>query len=288
MPRSLLLVFSLPLVAMLPVPAADKEDNEKRILKLFVSEFISITPGKGKFPASFSMGTNAKDGAASESPAVTVTLKKPFAIARYEVTQELYELVMGTNPARWKGKKKPDGTWTGTRNSVEMLTHAEAVSFCAKVTKLLRKHKLITANQAVRLPSEAEWEYCCRAGTRTRFSFGDKEDDLGTYAWFQKNSKNEDPPVGKKKPNAWGLHECHGYVWEWVADSWHDSHKDAPTDGSARTKKDSKEFVIRGGSFADPAKDCSSTARQGKPGTTKSDRIGFRCVLETVKKETGK
>jgi len=286
LPRLLPLVGLLAL-AVLPAARPAEDDAKKKILKLFVSEFVHLTPGKGKFPATVRIGSAAKDARASEKPVVKVKLSRPFAIAKYEVTQELYELVMGKNPAKWKGKRTATG-WTGNRNSVEMLTHAEAVTFCTKVTKMLRDAKLIKADQVIRLPSEAEWEYACRAGTTTRFSFGDDEKKLGEYAWYKANSKGEDPPVGKKKPNPWGLHEMHGYVWEWCADAWNADLKDLPTDGSPRVVKDAKEFVIRGGSFADPPEDCSSTARQGKPAGTKSDRIGFRCVLDVEKKGGGK
>lgn len=238
------------------------------VLKLFLDEFIAVTPGKGKFPASFQMGSSAKDAPETEKPVVKVTFKTPFAIAKYEVTQELWTLVTGNNPSRWKGK----------RNSVEMLDWNEANTFCAKVTKLLHERKLLDPKEVIRLPSEAEWEYVARAGTTTQYSFGDDVIDLGEHAWYIRNSKGEDPPVGRKKPNAWGLYDVHGYVWEWCADAWSDDHKGAASDGSARVGKDVKERVIRGGSFADPA-DSLRCAYRGKAlATAKSDRLGLRCV----------
>jgi formylglycine-generating enzyme required for sulfatase activity len=259
------------LAALAAQPAPPAED---RILKLFVGEFVPLNPGTKKFPASFHMGT--KDGPASEKPVVKVTFRQPFAIARYEVTQELYQLVMGKNPARWKGP----------RNSVEMVDWNEANEFCKKVTDLLHKRKLIKADELVRLPSEAEWEYACRAGTTTQYYFGDSADDLGAYAWYKKNSKGEDPPVGRKKPNAWGLYDMAGYVSEWCADAWSADHTGASADGKPRVNAKEKGRVIRGGSFADPAESCRSAARDHKPLTFRSDRIGFRCVLaKTVAKE---
>jgi formylglycine-generating enzyme required for sulfatase activity len=251
-----------------PAPKTDAD----RILELFAREFVELTPGKGKFPATFVMGTR---GTESESPPVTVRFRTPFSMARYEVTQELYELVMGTNPARWKGK----------RNSVEMMTWDDAVNFCRKVTPLLRARKLIGAGEEVRLPSEAEWEYACRAGSTTAYSFGDKVADLGQYAWYSANSKGEDPPVGRKKGNAWGLYDMHGYVWEWCADDWAPTYKGAPTDGAARTVAGAKERVIRGGSFADPPERCRCASREGKPTSHKSDRVGFRCVKAAAAKK---
>jgi formylglycine-generating enzyme required for sulfatase activity len=247
--------------------AADADRGEK-ILKKFIDEFIPVTPGKGKFPASFTMGTAGEDAAASETPAVVIKLTQPFAMARHEVTQELYQLVMGKNPSKWKGP----------RNSVEMTNWNDAAAFCEKATALLHKRKLLPAKEEIRLPTEAEWEYVCRAGTKTRYSFGDKEKDLGIYGWFTGNAKGNDPPVGAKKANPWGFYDMHGYVWEWCADSWSPTHKGAGKTGSARVVKGEKARVIRGGSWAVVAERCTSTAREGKAADFRSDAIGFRCV----------
>jgi formylglycine-generating enzyme required for sulfatase activity len=254
-------------------PKDAKPLDAEAILKLFTEEFISLTPGKGKYPASFVMGSSFEGAPDTEKPEITVTFAHSFDLAKYEVTQELWEVVMGSNPARWPGR----------RNSVEMLTWDEANQFCQKVTTLLHKRKLLGEKQLIRLPSEAEWEYACRAGTKTKFSFGDEDTNIGDYSWYAKNSKGEDPPVGRKKPNAWGFYDMHGYIWEWCADAWSDSHKDAAKDGSARQAKEAKLRVIRGASFADPADMHRSAYRKGEKTATKSDRIGLRCV-RTVEK----
>jgi hypothetical protein len=194
----IVLVLGVALVALaVTVAAADPETPADRILKLFVDEFVPLTPGKDKFPATFRMGS-AGDAPDSEKPAHDVTLRHPFAVARHEVTQELYETVMGVNPSKWKGK----------RNSVEMVTWTDAGDFCRKATTELRRRKLLAEGEVIRLPSEAEWEYTCRAGTKTAYSFGDKVEDLKDYAWFKDNSKGEDPPVGKKKANPWAWLIC--------------------------------------------------------------------------------
>jgi formylglycine-generating enzyme required for sulfatase activity len=278
--RPLLSLSALAIAAGALLPAEDKKTpaQGEKILRRFMDEFVLLTPGKGKFPASFEMGSSSADAPATEKPVVKVTFKAPFAVARYEVTQELYQRVIGANPARWKGP----------RNSVEMVNWNEANSFCSKVTALLHKEKLLPKGQAIRPPSEAEWEYACRAGTTTRWSFGDKEADIGAYAWHKDNSKGEDPPVGKKKPNAWGLYDMHGYVSEWCADAWHANYKGAPTDGRPWARAGQKDRVIRGGSFADPADSHRSAFRDHQPLTTRSDRIGFRCVKAAQPEEAGK
>ncbi len=244
------------------------------MLRRFTEEFVLLTPGKGHFPDSFVLGS---DGVApeSEKPAVKITFRASFALARYEVTQELYEAIMGRTPSRWKGP----------RNSVEMVSWEEANDFCGKVTQELRRRKLLGEKEIIRLPSEAEWEYACRAGTTSRYSFGDREEDLKDHAWFKGNSKGEDPPVGKKKPNAWGLYDMHGYVWEWCADAWQPTHKGASIEGLPRVSATEKDRVLRGGSWADPAEACRSASRQHKPLDYRSDTVGFRCVRAEVKEE---
>lgn len=155
------------LVLSVGLVARAEDEKVVALLKTFADEFVAITPGEGKFPASFQMGS--ADGNLSEQPVHAVKLNRAFAMAKYEVPQNLYQAVMGENPSRWKGP----------RNSVEMMSWNDANEFCRKITVLLRERKLIAEEDVIRLPSEAEWEYCCRAGTTTRYSFGDAADSAG-------------------------------------------------------------------------------------------------------------
>jgi formylglycine-generating enzyme required for sulfatase activity len=246
------------------------------LLAVFAKELVEITPGEGKFPKSFRMGSDA--GETSERPVHEVALSQPFAIAKYEVPQNLYEAVMGENPSRWKGP----------RNSVEMITFNDAVRFCEKLSMLLRERGLIADDDVIRLPSEAEWEYCCRAGTETAYSFGDeprKPGDKGAqasvlneYAWHAGNAAGNDPPVGALKPNPWGLYDMHGYLWEFTRDDWSANYEGAPTDGSARSSGKSTEIVLRGGSWKNRYTELRCATRKSFARDAADDAVGLRCV----------
>jgi formylglycine-generating enzyme required for sulfatase activity len=247
------------------------QDAQDKLLGTFREEFVPITPGKDGFPAAFQMGSDS--GEANERPVHSVTFGYSFFVAKYELPQNLWESVMGKNPSRWKG----------ARNSVEMLSYDDAVDFCARVTKLLRAAKRIEPGQVVRLPSEAEWEYAARAGTATRYSFGDDAKDLGEFAWYTGNAEGNDPQVGAKKPNPWKLHDVHGYLWEWCADAWHDSYVGAPSDGRAWAGDAPKRRVLRGGSWKDKPDLLTSSYRRAAEPDLRDDAVGLRCVLATPK-----
>ncbi|MGV2338446.1 MAG UNVERIFIED_CONTAM: formylglycine-generating enzyme family protein [Planctomycetaceae bacterium] len=237
----------------------------EQVLKGFVGELVSIEPGKEKFPGGkVTLGVSSpKD----ELAAVQVEFTASFRISRYEMTQELYELVMGVNPSRWKGP----------RNSVEMMTLADAETFCNKLTGVLRRQKLIDESETVRLPTEAEWEYCCCAGTTTRYRFGDsatadgdqspKATLLDPWAWHTGNAAGNDPPVGALKPNAWGLYDVHGYLWEFVTP---DTRLPSVATGSV---------ILRSGSWKDHHSRLTSSSRRVVSAATADDAVGFRCVV---------
>ena len=146
---------------------------------------------------------------ANESPLHEVTITRPFFLSVYKVTQEQYERVMGANPSKFAGKDHP----------VDAITWDDAVLFCQKASARTKRK--------VHLPTEAQWEYAARAGTNTRFSFGDDETKIGDYAWFHDNAKGQTYPVGQKLPNAWGLFDVHGLLWEYTSDFYSTSYAEA-------------------------------------------------------------
>jgi formylglycine-generating enzyme required for sulfatase activity len=262
----------LVLVSAGAAPAQEKEKKlpdptprKAEILKRFAEEFMPLTPGTGKFPADFMMGSK---WAREELPVHKVSFNDSFAVNKFEVTQELYHVVMGHNPSKWKG----------LRNAVEVVSWAEANEFCDKATKELHKAKLLPEKERIRLLSEAEWEYAARAGTTTSWSHGDSLEELGKFCWYSANSAGFDPPVGEKAANPWGLYDMHGYNWEWVADDWSPDYKGAPADGKPRRLEGAKDRVIRGGSWNDGADAARSSARHHVSAEYRNDKIGFRCA----------
>lgn len=273
----------LPLLLALMV-SAEPATEQLALLTLFNKEFVEITPGEGRFPRSFVMGR--EQGLPSERPPHRVTFGYDFAVARYEVPQNLYEAVIGENPSRWKGP----------RNSVEMVSFDQARAFCRRATELMRAARLIEQDEEIRLPSEAEWEYVARAGTDTLYSFGDDVGPIDDYAWYTGNAAGNDPPVGALKPNPWGLFDIHGYLGEWCLDAAHDDYRRAPTDGSAWLEDgDDRRRIVRGGSWKDKAEALSSyyrlglnpdrggSAGVGEPHSLRDDAVGLRCIRAKVK-----
>ena len=198
------------------------------------------------------------------SEAHPVTLTMPFYLGIYAVTQEEYQRVMGINPSKFKG----------ARNPVENVSWDDAVEFCRKLSAMPEEKK---AGRVYRLPTEAEWEYACRAGSETAYSFGNDE-ELGEYAWYEGNSAERPHPVGQKKPNAWGLYDMHGNVWEWCNDRYGDYPKGAASDPTGANE--GSDRVIRGGCWYNKAAGgCRSVRRDlYAPGNTYNS-LGFRVAL---------
>jgi len=204
----------------------------------------------------------------SEGPVHTVELDG-FWMAKYEVTQEQYEAVMGKNPSNFKGAKNP----------VEMVSWNDATDFCRKLTDKVGRAS--SPAKSFRLPTEAEWEYACRAGSSTRFCFGDSDNGLDEYAWYGGNSDNTTHPVGEKKPNDWGLYAMHGNVWEWCGDWYGEKYYGSSDRKNPQGASSGELRVLRGGSwFRDPG-DCRSAFRFGNGPARAGDevRVGIVTML---------
>lgn len=219
---------------------------------------------------SFTMGSpDSEDGRErDEGPPHHVTVQQ-FYMGKYEVTQAQYRALMGMNPSNFKGDNLP----------VESLSWIEAVEFCRKLSqKTGRKY---------RLPTESEWEYACRAGTTTPFAFGSSlsseqanSDGLFPYGGAAQGvSSKQTTPVGSFQPNAFGLYDMHGNVWELCQDWYHENYDGAPTDGSAWEIRGTQlKRVLRGGSWINYASHLRSAVRgKGHPASPHY-HIGFRVV----------
>jgi formylglycine-generating enzyme required for sulfatase activity len=199
----------------------------------------------------------------NERPLHKVRIMNGFLLGRYQVTQKQWTDIMGVNPSRIPGDDRP----------VDRISWSEAQEF---IRRLNEKE----ATGKYRLPTEAEWEYACRAGTDSRYSFGDDGSELSDYGWYSENESTGAYPVGRKKPNPRGLYDMHGNLWEWVQDRYHDNYEGAPADGSAwgETASNAKVlYVLKGGSWITSAVGCRSASRYYySPDGRRSRRIGFR------------
>ncbi|RKZ75350.1 MAG: hypothetical protein DRQ57_07740, partial [Gammaproteobacteria bacterium] len=212
----------------------------------------------------FTMGSTERD---YEKPPHPVTVQ-PFFMAKYPVTQSQWQAVMGNNPSSFKGENRP----------VENISWDDVVKFCQQLSEKTGKE--------YRLPSEAEWEYACRAGTTTPFYFGETiTTDLANYGG------NSTTDVGSFPPNAFGLYDMHGNVWEWCADAWHDNYKGAPSDGSIWGKKgllakwfssESRLPVVRGGSWLIDARSVRTALRNWYSRDFRGSYVGFRLARITL------
>jgi formylglycine-generating enzyme required for sulfatase activity/tRNA A-37 threonylcarbamoyl transferase component Bud32 len=211
----------------------------------------------------FQMGSPAGQGHGFEHPQHEVRITRPFYLGVFEVTQGQYQAVMGQTPSYFKGSADLP---------VENVSWLDTVKFCNTLSEregLRPFYKIDGVSVSVpdwsgmgfRLPTEAEWEYACRAGSTTRYSFGDDEARLSDFAWFSGNSGGKTHPVGQKRPNAFGLYDTHGNVWEWCWD-WYatDFYKQSPTD-DPRGPRSAAYRVFRGGSWNNEPWDPRSALR---------------------------
>jgi len=204
-----------------------------------------------------------------ETPQHKVVISKPFYMGRYEVTQEEWYKIMGSNPSAFKSEKVGGNS---RRHPVEQISWDDAQEF---IRKLNQKE----GTQKYRLPTEAEWEYAARAGSTGKYCFGDSEGQLGQYAWYESNSGDKTHPVGQKQPNAWGLYDMHGNVLEWVQD-WYGKtyYADSPS-ADPRGPSSGSYRVLRGGKWGDNARNCRSASRYNITPSDWRNNLGFRLVL---------
>lgn len=214
----------------------------------------------------FMMGspTNDIDRRGDEEPKHEVTITKPFYMGKFEVTQAEYERVMGSNPSNFKGPHNP----------VERILWDDAQTFCRKASELTRK--------TVRLPTEAEWEYACRAGTTTRFNGGDQNTDLALLGWYHENSADGTYAVGGKAANAWGLYDMHGNVWEWCADWYGNNYYAGSPEADPTGPATGRQHVLRGGSWHFAPKFCRSSSRVFVNPDAYINGFGFRVVVNVT------
>ena len=238
----------------------------------------------------FMMGSpnNEKDRLENEGPVHEVTISRSFYMGKYTVTQAQWEQVMGTTVAQQRRKvkgrlagvaaivgnlsrrKKYGLAGVGDNYPIYYVSWEEATEFCKKLSTKTGK--------TVTLPTEARWEYACRAGCPSRFSFGDADSDLALHAWFNGNSGGTNP-VGQKKPNVWDLYDMHGNVWGWCSDWCEDSYANAD-DRDASSLGFGTYRGLRGGGWVSSPQRCRSAGRNGSPPVSRHVDVGFRVVVD--------
>jgi formylglycine-generating enzyme required for sulfatase activity len=238
------------------------------------SEMVLLEAGR------FTMGDEKEIDATPHEVAVS-----SFYIDKYPVTQEQFKKVMAENPSRWKGDKNP----------VEQVRWSDAVKYCnARSLKEglrpcydLQTWQCNFEANGYRLPTEAEWEYACRAGSETMYFFGDGPSKLSDYGWVDENSNGKPHPVGQKKPNPWGLYDMCGNVWEWCNDFYQVDYYQQSPEENPRGPKEGETKVVRGGAWKFSADSCRSGYRYNEaPGYSDVcfgyDIYGFRCVKNNL------
>ena len=224
-------------------------------------DMVYIPSGK------FTMGSPPEEkGDDYERPQIKDVNVSAFYVGKYEVTQAQWQAIMGNNPSKFKDN---------FQNPVEQVSWDDAQEFCKRLSQKTGKE--------FRLPSEAEWEYACRAGRTTAYSFDDVEyASLGEYAWYKDNSGAKTHPVGQKKPNSWGLYDMYGNVWEWCQDSYEkyggESDLTRKTGKAVAKENNNSYHLVRGGSLDDIAWNCRSASRYSHTARSQYNYNGFRVV----------
>jgi len=222
-------------------------------------EMIAIPGG------SFWMGSPDGVGSDDERPRHQVAIE-PFWMSKYPITQTQYQAIAGKNPSNFKGNQRP----------VEQVSWWETIAFCEKLEE--------KSDRVFRLPSEAEWEYACRAGTETPFYFGKT---ISTEQVNHNQHYKQTTDVGSFPPNSFGLYDMHGNVWEWCADHWHPNYNGALKDGSAWKTSDDKAFrLLRGGSWLNDPDRCRSASRSKLSPDNQVSHFGFRVACSYLAQDS--
>jgi formylglycine-generating enzyme required for sulfatase activity len=273
-------IFSLVLAALLPLGCKrverEVQPDAGRVESTEGGVEMVLIPG-----GSFQMGSNAEDQIDELPHTVYVD---SFHMDKYEVTQEEYERVTGTNPSRWKGEANP----------VEQIRWKDAIEYCNARSRLEGLQPAYDEQSwqcnfeasGYRLPTEADWEYAARAGTSTAYWFGSDGFQLGRHAWFTENGTRGPHPVGQKEPNPWGLYDLYGNVWEWCHDHYQEDYYQESPEENPRGPRSGKTRVVRGGCWNSRPDMCRSSYRNYEdPAFTDNcfakevhGFVGIRCV----------
>jgi formylglycine-generating enzyme required for sulfatase activity len=257
---------SLVILGMIQLGCRVLAQSPKEITNSIGMKLVLIPKG------TFMMGSPESEVRIADATQHEVTISKDYYLGVTEVTQGQYKQVMGTNPSWNQGDKIQVES---SMHPVEQVSWEDAVEFCKKLSDLPEEKK---AGRIYRLPTEAQWEYACRAGSKTAYSFGEGSKSLGDYAWFDQNSNRQTHPVGEKKANAWGLYDMHGNVWEWCSD-WYGQYPKGAVSDPVGTRESSNR-VFRGGSWYDHFEYCRSARRLGYFPSGRDD-FGLRVALSS-------
>jgi formylglycine-generating enzyme required for sulfatase activity len=264
--------------SQLPEPPAPDTSAKTLTIEDIGLELVSIPAG------TFMMGSpnDEVDRKTDEGPQTEVTLTQDFWLGKTEVTQKQWEAIMGENPSHHIGANRP----------VDSVTWNKAIEFSGKLTLRERAAGRLPGGHEYTLPTEAQWEYACRAGTTTRFSFGDDPEysQLGDYAWYDVAPRGRTHDVGGKLANPWGLYDMHGNVWEWCKDwygyyseTWPNSEVDPVGPLTGLSRHHTKSRVLRGNSWGtERPRHCRSAERNWNSAGYASEFVGFRVALVAV------
>ena len=236
----------------------------------FGGTYILVEPGI------FLMGDQVGDGLERECPVHEVKITRPFFIGERPVTQVHWTSVMGDNPAKFT-----DG-WSSGLQPVESISWHDANRFIEKLNQTFGDEVHLGLTGIWRLPTESEWEFVARAGTQTRWFFGNKDSELGDYGWHAGNSGASTKVVGQKKPTPWGVLDLYGNVSEWCQDNYVENYSNHSSSQDAHTVELEDFYVHRGGSWFTESDSTRSSARNKSVSTRKSDGIGMRLVWEPI------